>query len=93
MQIGHHLLISVSATQLLVGPASSDIAEQMKVRSSTRATSSGSLRVRKELCFASGLSRINDAQAIDRYHYWSFFAYHTRVRARPDASSAIGPAG
>ena len=36
--------ISVGATQLLVGPASSGSAEQIKVRSSTRATSSGSLR-------------------------------------------------
>src|SRR5512132_3155276 len=51
--------ISVGATQLLVGPASSGSAEQMKVRSSTRATSSGSLRARNELGLASGLSRIN----------------------------------
>src|SRR5678815_5655693 len=51
--------ISAGATQLLVGPASSDTAEQMKVRSSTRATSSGSLRAKKELGLAAGLSRIN----------------------------------
>src|SRR5471030_1062971 len=34
--------ISVGSVQLLVGPASSLVAEQMKVRSSTRATSLGS---------------------------------------------------
>ena len=34
--------ISAGATQLLVGPASSCFSEQMKVRSSTRATSEGS---------------------------------------------------
>ena len=34
--------ISSGAVQLLVGPASSSFSEQMKVRSSTRATSLGS---------------------------------------------------
>ena len=34
--------ISVGSRQLLVGPASASFAEQMKVRSSTRATSPGS---------------------------------------------------
>ena len=38
--------ISAGATQLLVGPASSLLLEQMKVRSSTRATSLGSLQAR-----------------------------------------------
>jgi hypothetical protein len=38
--------ISAGAIQLLVGPASSLVAEQMKVRSSTRATSLGSLQAR-----------------------------------------------
>ena len=36
------LRISSGAIQLLVGPASSSCSEQMKVRSSTRATSLGS---------------------------------------------------
>jgi len=36
--------ISAGSTQLLVGPASSWRSEQMKVRSSTRATSLGSER-------------------------------------------------
>ena len=39
--------ISAGAIQLLVGPASSFFALQMKVRSSTRATSDASLRARK----------------------------------------------
>ena len=39
--------ISAGAIQLLVGPASSARSLQMKVRSSTRATSLGSLRARK----------------------------------------------
>jgi hypothetical protein len=38
--------ISAGATQLLVGPASSLLREQMKVRSSTRATSLGSDQAR-----------------------------------------------
>ena len=36
--------ISSGSIQLLVGPASSSFTEQMKVWSSTRATSSGSVR-------------------------------------------------
>ena len=39
--------ISTGSRQLLVGPASSGSREQMKVRSSVRATSSGALRARK----------------------------------------------
>jgi hypothetical protein len=38
--------ISAGAIQLLVGPASSFCSEQMKVRSSTRATSDGSEQAR-----------------------------------------------
>ncbi len=38
--------ISAGSRQLLVGPASSSVSEQMKVRSSTRATSAGSERAR-----------------------------------------------
>ena len=38
--------ISSGAIQLLVGPASSSFSQQMKVRSSTRATSFGSLSAR-----------------------------------------------
>src|SRR3954447_26221617 len=41
--------ISAGSRQLLVGPASSSRSEQMKVRSSTRATSAGSERARYEL--------------------------------------------
>jgi hypothetical protein len=38
--------ISVGSRQLLVGPASSSLSEQIKVRSSTLATSPGSERAR-----------------------------------------------
>jgi hypothetical protein len=38
--------IAAGSRQLLVGPAPSSVSEQMKVRSSTRATSSGSERAR-----------------------------------------------
>ena len=38
--------ISSGSRQLLVGPASSSVAEQMNVRSSTRATSPGSEQAR-----------------------------------------------
>ena len=43
--------ISAGAIQLLVGPASASSTEQMKVRSSTRATSDGSVRAQNELGF------------------------------------------
>jgi hypothetical protein len=49
--------ISAGATQLLVGPASASSAEQMNVRSSTRATSPGSVRAQNEFGFFSGSSR------------------------------------
>src|SRR6476620_2825700 len=45
--------ISAASIQLLVGPASASSTEQMKVRSSTRATSLGSDAHQKELGFAS----------------------------------------
>src|SRR5258708_21161218 len=50
--------ISLGCTQLLVGPASVLLREQMKVRSSTRATSLGSERARKLLGRLPGLSRL-----------------------------------
>ena len=49
--------ISTGSRQLLVGPASTSRSQQMKVRSSTRATSAGSERARKDLgrrCGSSG---------------------------------------
>src|SRR5262245_35037901 len=51
--------ISAGATQLFVGPASASSTEQMNVRSSTRATSVGSVRHQYELglrCWSSGTS-------------------------------------
>src|SRR4051794_28265685 len=49
--------ISAGAIQLLVGPASDSSSEQMKVLSSTRATSPGSVRAQNELGFLAGSSR------------------------------------
>src|SRR6185295_2316534 len=49
--------ISAGAIQLLVGPASASSTEQMKVRSSTRATSVGSVRAQNEFGFFDGSSR------------------------------------
>src|SRR6185369_3044900 len=49
--------ISAGAIQLLVGPASASSTEQMNVRSSTRATSVGSVRAQNELGFLAGSSR------------------------------------
>jgi len=48
--------ISAGSAQLLVGPASDSLAEQMKVRDSTRATSDGSERARKLLGRFSGFN-------------------------------------
>ncbi len=51
--------ISSGAIQLLVGPASFSSTEQMKVRSSTRATSEGSEAQWKEFGFLAGSSWVN----------------------------------
>ena len=51
--------ISVGSAQWLVGPASSSFSQQMKVRDSTRATSEGRDRARKELGRFSSLSFVN----------------------------------
>src|SRR4051795_6285078 len=51
------VFISAGAIQLLVGPASASSTEQMNVRSSTRATSPGSVRAQNELGFLAGSSR------------------------------------
>src|SRR5580698_3451617 len=51
--------ISTGSAQLLVGPASSRVREQIKVRSSMRATSLGCERARNELGRNLSLSRTN----------------------------------
>ena len=51
--------ISAGSRQLLVGPASSSLCEQMNVRSSTRATSLGSERARYEFGRLASLRRSN----------------------------------
>jgi hypothetical protein len=62
--------ISAGAIQLLVGPASSGSTEQMKVRCSTRATSSGSEAAQNEFGFFS--SRVNvpvaTSSSVSRVH-------------------------
>src|SRR5690606_24550409 len=60
--------ISAGATQLLVGPASSLRSLQMKVRSSTRATSSGSDHANQELGRLAGFRRRNVPAASSRVH-------------------------
>ncbi|BCJ54045.1 hypothetical protein Asp14428_55200 [Actinoplanes sp. NBRC 14428] len=52
--------ISAGAIQLLVGPASAGSAEQMKVRSSTRATSPGSVRAQNEFGRRAGSRRTSE---------------------------------
>ncbi len=64
--------ICLGATQLLVGPASALLKEQMKVRSSTRATSLGSERARKLLGRFSGLSRMKVPDATICSHKRSY---------------------
>src|ERR1035437_6776592 len=63
------------AIQLLVGPASFSSTEQMKVRSSTRATSEGSEAQWNELGLRSSLRRVNVPEAtspsVSVFHSWS----------------------
>src|SRR5205814_3530715 len=64
--------ISAGAIQLFVGPASTSSTEQMNVRSSTRATSDGSVRAQNEFGFFSGLSGTSvpaaTSSAVSRSH-------------------------
>src|ERR1700737_3275514 len=64
--------ISRGATQLLVGPASSLLTLQMKVRSSTRATSPGSDRARKLLGRLVSLSRVKVPDRTNSSHIRSY---------------------
>src|SRR5437899_1766102 len=66
--------ISSGAIQLFVGPASASSTEQMNVRSSTRATSDGSVRTQKELGFFSGLSGTSAPEATSCPVSWSHSA-------------------
>ena len=65
-------LISAGGAQLLVGPASRSCSAQMKVRSSTRATSLGCERARKEFGRLTGSRRVSiplaTASALSRSH-------------------------
>ena len=91
--------ISAGAIQLLVGPASSSRSEQMKVRSSTRATSEGSERARKLPGRSSGLSGRNVPSSTRRLVSWSHSSWEpshhcTRagwVRAAMSVTQSIRP--
>ena len=64
--------ISLGSIQLLVGPASSFLTLQIKVRSSTRATSLGSDRARKLLGRFSGLSLVKVPASTNSLHKRSY---------------------
>src|SRR3954465_1963707 len=66
--------ISPGSTQLFVGPASSFVFEQMKVRSSTRATSDGSDHARYEFGRSSGFSFLKVPAATSSVHRRSYSA-------------------
>ena len=66
--------ISNGSTQLLVGPAASFESEQMKVRSSTRATSLASLRARKQPGHKSWFSRMKVPRSTISEHSASYSA-------------------
>jgi len=67
--------MSLGSRQLLVGPASSSFSEQMKVRSSTRATSDGSERARKLLGRSFSLRRMNVPASTSSWHSRSYSAW------------------
>ncbi len=73
--------ISAGSIQLLVGPASASSSEQMKVRSSTRATSEGSVRAQKELGLTAGFSATSvpasTSSAVSRCHSAGDPSHHT----------------
>ena len=66
--------ISAGAFQLLVGPAFSSFSQQMKVRSSTRATSEGSEQAKKLLARLAGLSFLKVPASTSCWHSASYSA-------------------
>ena len=66
--------ISFGSTQLFVGPASSSFSLQMKVRSSTRATSLGSDHARKEFGRSVSLRRLKVPESSSSWHMRSYSA-------------------
>ena len=64
--------ISSGSVQLLVGPASCSVAEQMNVRSSTRATSAGSDSARYEFGRLESESLSNVPASISVWASWSY---------------------
>src|SRR4051794_31938381 len=71
--------ISSGSIQLLVGPASASSREQMKVRSSTRATSLGSEAHQKELGFLARRTKVpaSTSFCVRRSHSSSLPSTHT----------------
>src|SRR3712207_7148922 len=71
--------ISPGSIQLLVGPASASSTEQMKVRSSTRATSLGSEAHQNELGFFSRRGKVPASTScwVSRSHSSSLPSTHT----------------
>lgn len=67
--------MAAGAIQLLVGPASSSRSLQMKVRSSTRATSDASERARKLPGRLAGLSRMKVPASTSSWHSRSYSAW------------------
>ena len=67
--------MSAGSIQLLVGPASSFLSEQIKVRSSTRATSDGSEQAKKELGRLDGFKRFMVPLATICSHSKSYSAW------------------
>ena len=64
--------ISAGSSQLFVGPASSSRSEQMNVRSSTRATSSGSERARYEFGRLASERRSKVPLSTRTWQRWSY---------------------
>src|SRR3712207_3240579 len=81
--------ISPGSIQLLVGPASASSTEQMKVRSSTRATSDGSEAHQKELGFLSRRVKVPAATSFSVSRFHSSSLPSTQTTSSGVVSSAI----
>src|SRR5215217_9103334 len=81
--------ISAGSIQLLVGPASASSTEQMKVRSSTRATSEGSEAHQNELGFFSSRVKVPAATSLSVSRLHSSSLPSTQTTSSGVVSSAI----
>lgn len=82
--------MNAGSFQLFVGPASACFAEQMNMRSSTRATSEGSEHVRYELGRFCGLSRSKQREPATFRPVWVAPCVSSRVRF---AARSVGNPG